>query len=70
MQPGLDNQKGERPMARVLIAAAYAAVALYFLRGYRPRPTLLGVIVSVLWPVSLAIAVGALTTIDEDMLSL
>ena len=56
-------------MASVLIAA-YAAVAVYFLRGYLPRPTSGGVILSVLWPVALALALAWLMMLDDDVLSL
>jgi hypothetical protein len=56
-------------MARALFAAAYAAVALYFLRSYLPRPTLFGVIVSIVWPITLALTLGWLV-LDDDALSL
>ena len=56
-------------MAKVLLSA-YAAVALYFLRGYLPRPTVFGVIVSLLWPVSLALGLTWLMMVDDDALIL
>jgi hypothetical protein len=57
-------------MAKVLFAAAYAAVALYFLRSYLPRPTMFEVITSLLWPLSLALTLAWLMMIDDDALSL
>jgi hypothetical protein len=57
-------------MAKVLFAAAYAAVALYFLRGYLPRPTMFDVMASLLWPLSVALTLAWLMTIDDDALSL
>jgi hypothetical protein len=56
-------------MVRVLLSG-YAAVAFYFLRGYLYRPTLAGVVASLLWPVSLALALAWLTMLDDDALSL
>jgi hypothetical protein len=53
---------------RALVAAAYVAVAFYFLRSYRPHPTLFGMVVSILWPVTLAVAIGSLVTLDDDAL--
>jgi hypothetical protein len=59
----------ERPMVRLLLSA-YAAVALYFLRAYLYRPTISGVVASLLWPVSLALALAWLMMLDDDALSL
>lgn len=56
-------------MVRVLVPA-YAAVVLYFLRAYLQRPTVSGVIASLLWPVSLALALAWLVMLDDDLLSL
>jgi hypothetical protein len=56
-------------MAKVLLSA-YAAVALYFLSAYLPRPTVIGVIASLLWPVTVAVALTWLMMIDEDALML
>ena len=52
-------------MAKVLLTA-YAAVVLYFLRGYLPRPTAIGVIASLLWPVTVAVALKWLMMVDDD----
>ena len=52
-------------MARVLLSV-YAAVTVYFLRGYLPRPTAAGVFLSLLWPVTLALA--WLMMLDDDTL--
>jgi hypothetical protein len=54
-------------MARALLAA-YAAVAIYFLGSNRKRPTVAGVIASILWPISLALALTWLAMIDDDWL--
>jgi hypothetical protein len=56
-------------MLRVLVSA-YAAVAFYFLRLYLHRPTVAGVIASLLWPISLSIGLAWLTMLDDDALSL
>jgi hypothetical protein len=56
-------------MVRLLLSA-YAAVALYFLRAYLYRPTIPGVVASLLWPVSLALALAWLMMLDDDALSL
>jgi hypothetical protein len=50
-------------MANVLLAA-YVALIVYFVRAYLPRPTAFGVIASLLWPISLALAVAWLATFD------
>lgn len=55
----MESPDGER------LLAAYAAVAVYFLRAYLPRPRLSGVIASLLWPVSLAIALAWLSIPDD-----
>ena len=57
------------PMLRVLVPA-YAAVAFYFLRPDLQRPTVAGVVASLLWPISLAISLAWLTMLDDDALSL
>jgi hypothetical protein len=54
-------------MARVLIAV-YAAGTAYFLRGYLPKPTAAGVFLSLLWPVTLVLALAWLTMLDDDTL--
>jgi p-aminobenzoyl-glutamate transporter AbgT len=54
-------------MARVLLSA-YAAVAVYFLHGYRKRPTVVGVIASLLWPLALALTLAWLAMQDDDVL--
>jgi hypothetical protein len=54
-------------MANVLIPA-YAAVAVWFLSVYVERPTVLGVILSLLWPVSLALGLTWLVMLDDDAL--
>jgi hypothetical protein len=56
-------------MARVLLSA-YAAVAIYFMGGYLKRPSVSGVIASLLWPVSLALTLAWLTMLDDDVLSI
>jgi hypothetical protein len=56
-------------MLRFLVCA-YAAAAYYFLRLYLHRPTVAGVIASLLWPISLAISLVWLTMLDDDALSL
>jgi hypothetical protein len=56
-------------MARVLIFV-YAAVTVCFLRAYLPRPTAVGVFLSLLWPVALALGLTWLTMLDDDALSL
>ena len=56
-------------MVKALFATAYAAVALYFLRSYLPRPTLFDVIASLLWPLSLALTLTWLMRIEDDALS-
>jgi hypothetical protein len=56
-------------MLKVLVSA-YAAVAFYFLRPNLRRPTVAGVIASLLWPVSLAISLAWLTMLDDEALSL
>jgi hypothetical protein len=55
-------------MLRILVPA-YAAVAFYFLRPDLRHPTPIGVIASLLWPVSLAIGLAWLTMLDDDALS-
>jgi hypothetical protein len=55
-------------MARVLLSA-YAAVAVYFLRGYLKRPTVAGVIASLLWPVALGLTLAWLAMQDDDVLN-
>jgi hypothetical protein len=54
-------------MARLLLSA-YAAVAVYFLRGYLKRPTVAGVIASLLWPLALALTLAWLMMLDDDVL--
>jgi p-aminobenzoyl-glutamate transporter AbgT len=56
-------------MVKVLLSA-YAAVVVYFLRAYLQRPTVFGVIASLLWPVSLALTLAWLVMLDDDALSL
>jgi hypothetical protein len=56
-------------MAKALFATAYTAIALYFLRGYLPRPTMFGVLASLLWPLSLALTLTWLMRIEDDALS-
>ena len=53
-------------MYRALVAAAYVAVAFYFLRSYRRRITWFGVIASILWPLALAFAIGVVIRLDDD----
>jgi hypothetical protein len=65
---GQDDLK-ESPMVRVLVST-YAAVAVYFLRPYLQRPTVTGVIVSVLWPVALGLTLAWLMMLDDDALRL
>ena len=50
-------------MAKVALAA-YVALIVYFLRAYLPRPPVIGVFASLLWPISLALAVAWLATFD------
>lgn len=52
-------------MVRAVVAAVYLMVTFYFLRSYR-RLTLFGVIASVLWPLALAFALGAVITLNDD----
>ena len=54
-------------MAKVPLTA-YAAVVLYFLRSCLPRPTAIGVIASLLWPVTVAVALKWLMMVDDDEL--
>jgi p-aminobenzoyl-glutamate transporter AbgT len=54
-------------MARILLSA-YVAVAVYFLHGYRKRPTVVGVFASLLWPVALALTLAWLMMLDDDVL--
>ena len=56
-------------MAKALFATAYTAIALYFLRGYLPRPTMFGVLASLLWPLSLALTLTWLMRIEDDALN-
>jgi hypothetical protein len=56
---------GESPLRRRLRGSR-----LYFLRGYLPRPTMFDVMASLLWPLSLALTLAWLMTIDDDALSL
>ena len=49
-------------MGKALFATAYAAIAL--LRGYLPRPTMFGVLASLLWPLSLALTLTWLMRIQ------
>jgi hypothetical protein len=65
--PGETTYKRGSPMARVLLSV-YAAVTVYFLRGYLPRPTAAGVFLSLLWPVTLALALAWLMMLDDDTL--
>jgi hypothetical protein len=58
----------EAPMVKVLMLP-YAAVAGCFLRAYLPRLTAAGVLVSLLWPVSLALALTWLMMLDDDPLT-
>jgi hypothetical protein len=51
------------------ILSAYAVVALCFLCPYLKRPTMAGVIASLFWPVSLALALAWLMKADDDALS-
>ena len=53
-------------MVRAIVAAVYLAVTFYFLRSYRRRMTLFGVIASVLWPLALAFALGAVIMLNDD----
>ena len=59
MRRGGTTPKGASD-ARVLVFA-YVAVAFYFPAPYLQRPTASGVIQSLLWPVSLALALAWLT---------
>jgi hypothetical protein len=55
-------------MAKVLLSA-YAGVAVYFLRAYLGRPSVAGVVASLLWPLSLALALAWLIMVDDDDLA-
>jgi hypothetical protein len=50
------------------ILSGYGAVALCFVHPYRKRPTVAGVITSLFWPVSLALALAWLAKADDDAL--
>ena len=52
-------------MLRALMSA-YTAVAFYFLLPYLQRPTMAGVVASLMWPVSFALAVTWLMMLDDD----
>jgi hypothetical protein len=52
-------------MAKVLLFA-YAGVAVYFLRAYLRRPTLAGVIASLLWPITLMLGLAWLIMLGDD----
>ena len=53
----------------ILLMLPYAAVAGCFLRAYLPRLTATGVLVSLLWPLSLALALTWLMMPDDDSLT-
>jgi hypothetical protein len=56
-------------MVKILMLP-YMAVAGFFLRAYLPRRlTVTGVLVSLLWPVSLALALSWLVMLDDDRLT-
>jgi p-aminobenzoyl-glutamate transporter AbgT len=64
---GRDN-KGKPPMIKVLILP-YAAVSVCFLRAYRQKLTVSGVLASLLWPFSLALTLAWLIMLDDDALN-
>jgi hypothetical protein len=51
-----------------ILMLPYAAVAAYFLRAYLPRLTTTGMLASLLWPVSLALALIWLSMPDDGPL--
>ena len=55
-------------MAKILLSA-YAGVAVYFLSAYLQRPTVAGVVASLLWPLALALALAWLMMVDDDDLA-
>jgi hypothetical protein len=55
-------------MVKILMLP-YVAVAGCFLRAYLPRLTATKVLLSLLWPISLALALSWLTTLDDDPLT-
>jgi hypothetical protein len=55
-------------MAKILLSA-YAGVAVCFLRAYLQRPTVAGLIASLLWPIALALALAWLMMVDDDDLA-
>jgi hypothetical protein len=54
-------------MIKVLILP-YAAVSVCFLRAYRQKLTVSGVLASLLWPFSLALTLAWLIMLDDDAL--
>ena len=52
-------------MAKILLSA-YAGAAVCFLRAYLPRPTLAGVLASLLWPITLMLGLAWLIMLDDD----
>jgi hypothetical protein len=52
-------------MAKILLFA-YAGAAVCFLRAYLPRPTLAGVLASLLWPITLMLGLAWLIMLGDD----